>query len=153
MSNAIFDSYTQKKINSTSYIEPIPYSISKIHQNFDYYEGIRYYLSLQFTNNTKGQCDAYNPYFDLKNEEKIIQNDSPVKSNTIEDNKASPKKQKEKRYIDLLINTVNKLFEKGEITKEYLNSRTRPKFNADKFSLTLNNLTEDKEHFLQKMRQ
>ena len=41
---------------------------------------------------------------------------------------------------------MNKLFEKGEITKEYLNSRTRPKFDADKFGLTLNNLTEDNEN-------
>ena len=96
MSNAIFDLYKPKKLNSTSYIEPIPYSISKIHQNFDYYEGIRYYLSLQFTNNTKEQCVTYNPYFDLKNDENIIKNDCPVKSNTIEDNKASPKKQKKR---------------------------------------------------------
>ena len=144
MSNAIFDSYTQKKINSTSYIEPIPYSISQIPQNFDYYQGMRYYLRLRFADNTKEESGTYNPYFDLKNEGNIIQNDSPVKSK--EDNKTSPKKQKEKGYIDLLINTVNKLFEKGEITKEYLNSRTRPKFDADKFSLTLNNLTENNEN-------
>ena len=40
---------------------------------------------------------------------------------------------------------MNKLFEKGEITKEYLNSRTRPKFDEDKFGQTLNNFTEDTE--------
>ena len=45
---------------------------------------------------------------------------------------------------------MNKLFEKGEITKEYLNSRTRPKFDADKFCLMLNNFTEDTENFFYK---
>ena len=83
MSYSIFDSYTPEKINSTSYIEPIPYSISQIPQNFDYYQGMRYYLRLRFADNTKEESGTYNPYFDLKNEENIIQNDSPVEINTI----------------------------------------------------------------------
>ena len=64
-----------------------------------------------------------------------------IKDKNIKKNKNHNDNNNKERnnYIDLLINTVNNLFEKGEINTEYLNSKTYPKFDPNKFCLTLKN--------------
>ena len=85
------------------------------------------------------------------------QNESPAKS-TNEDSKLLQKennsnfeKSQEKNiikdnYIELLINSIDHLFETGEITMEYINSRNQPKFDPQTLGLTLNNLSEDNDN-------
>lgn len=100
---------------------------------------------------------------DLNNFSKY-QNDSPIKS-TIDDSKSKIYHQRKKKdsknnnkdkanikdkdnYIGLLINTIDNLFAKGEITKDYLNSKSYPKFTPDKFCLSLKekNLSLEEEN-------
>ena len=48
-------------------------------------------------------------------------------------------------YIDLLIISIDHLFQTGEITMEYINSKNYLKFDSQKLGLTLNTLSEDKD--------
>jgi hypothetical protein len=85
------------------------------------------------------------------------QNDSPAKS-TNEESKliqkescSNQEKTQEKNiikdnYIDLLINSIDHLFETGEITMEYINSKNHLKFDPQKLGLTLNTLSEDNDN-------
>ena len=57
---------------------------------------------------------------------------SPIKSIQDDNNNNKNKLNNNNNYINLLINSVNKLFEKGEITQEYLNSET---YSEDKLLL------------------
>ena len=159
MNSTTFDFYPQKILNSSSYNELMPNSISSFPQNLDYFQGMLPYMNYQLMDNYNEQFPIYNPYFNKKNvAENTNQTESPIKSTTNEDskdkdkNETAPKKEnKEKNnYINLLINSVNNLFSKGEISQEYLNSETRPKFDQKKFSLTLNNLTENSENTFSK---
>jgi hypothetical protein len=86
-----------------------------------------------------------------------VQNDSPAKS-TNEESKliqkescSNQEKNQEKNiikdnYIDLLINSIDHLFETGEITMEYINSKNHLKFDPQKLGLTLNTLSEDNDN-------
>ena len=53
-------------------------------------------------------------------------------------------------YIYLLINSINNLIENGEINLEYINNVKASNFDSIKFSLALNNLSEDKENYFSK---
>ena len=137
----------------------MPNSISSFPQNLDYFQGMLPYMNYQLMDNYNEQFPIYNPYFNKKNiAENTNQTESPIKSTTNDDSKDKDKNEttlkKENReknnYINLLINSVNNLFSKGEISQEYLNSETRPKFDQKKFSLTLNNLTENSENTFSK---
>ena len=114
-----------------------------------------YYL--EGPGNMLSQKDIYlnNPTI----ENNKLSNESPAKS-TNEDSKliqkessSSQEKNHEKNvnllkdnYIDLLINSIARLFETGEITTEYINSENHLKFDPKKFGLTLNNLSEDNDN-------
>ena len=146
MNNIIYDSNPTKNSNLPSYYDHIPNSLSQFSQNFDYFQSMLPYFNYPSIDNYNEQISIYNPYFNQKNSDIILnQTDSPIKSTLIGDTKEKIQ-IKEKGYINLLINSVNKLIEKGEITKEYLNEKERPKFDPHKFSQTLNNLAEDTEN-------
>jgi len=145
MSNSIYDQYLPKTINSSNSYQNMMNPYFPIPQNFNSFKEIYPYMHYQLNENYTEQFSSYNPYQDQKNNDII---ESPIKSTTIDDSKDKilPKKiEKEKGYIDLLVNTVNKLFEKGDITFEYLNTKTKPKFDPIEFNLALNNLNENKE--------
>ena len=136
--------------------------ISPIPHNLDHLQGMLPYINYQLMDNYNDQFPVYNPFLNQKNIDKNNnQTESPIKSTTNDEsknkdkNEPTPKKEiKEKKeknnYIDLLINSINNLFSIGEITQEYLNSETKPKFDTKKFSLTLNNLTENSENTFSK---
>ena len=153
MNNIISEQYPPNQTNFPSFYHSMPPPSYPISQNFDYFQGMLPYMNYPSSDNYNEQYQIFNPYFDQKNSEINLknetQNESPMKSTTIEDSKDKillNKKEEEKNYINLLVNSVNKLFDKGEITMEYLNSEIKPKFDPHKFSLTLNNLTEDTEN-------
>ena len=130
MNNSIRETYLSKQINFQSYDENLPQYI---------YQGMIPYINYQY-------IDNINEKYYLYNQENKNKNESPMKSTTLDDeveDKIIPKKKEEKNYIDLLINTVNKLFEKGDISNEYLNQETMPKFDPYKFNLTLNNINKE----------
>ena len=130
MKNSIRETYLSKQINFQSYDENIPQYI---------YQGMIPYINYQY-------IDNINEKYYLYNQENKNKNESPMKSTTLDDeveDKIIPKKKEEKNYIDLLLNTVNKLFEKGDISNEYLNQETMPKFDPYKFNLTLNNINKE----------
>ena len=146
MKNIIYSSYPPPQINSSSFNDFMNYSPSSIPNNFNYFQGMLPYFNYHFIENYQEQF----PFFDQKNSEtNLNQTESPIKSTTNDESKDREKdrdndslKEKE-NYINLLINTVNNLFSKGKITQEYLNSETLPKFDPNKFTLTLNNYSHN----------
>ena len=111
--------------------------------------------------NTINQEDVYEDNNIIENNK--IPNESPAKS-TNEDSKLSQKENNTKKdknqekhintvkdnYINLLIKSIDKLFETGEITTEYINSENHLKFDPQKLGLTLNNLSEDNDNIFSK---
>ena len=153
MNNIISEQYFPNQANLPSFYPSMPHPPYPISKNFDYFQGMLPYMNYQLTDNYNEQYKIFNPYFEQKNNEtnikNEIQNESPMKSTTFEDSKDKitlKQKEEENNYINLLVNSVNKLFDKGEITMEYLNSKIKPKFDPPKYSLTFNNLTEDTEN-------
>ena len=139
MNNSIYSSYPPPKLNFSSFNDIMPYQQSPMPQNLDYFQTMLPYFDYQIIDN----------FFEQKNDENnFIQTESPIKSTTNEESKSKEKeKDKEKEnYIDLLINSVDNLFSKGEITQEYLNSKTLPKFDPNDFTLKLNNLFNNSQN-------
>ena len=101
-----------------------------------------YYCDNNLENN-KIQNESSNK--SLNEESNNIQKENDININQ-EKNENKNKNKIKDNYIDLLINTVNNLFETGEITMDYLNSKNHPKFDPKKLSITLNNLSEDNEN-------
>ena len=146
MSNSIYEQYLPKSMNSYNSYHNIVNPYFPFPQNFNSFKEMYSYMNFPLLENYNEQFSSYNVYQKQKNYEI---NESPIKSTTFDDNKDKiiPKKiEKEKNYIDLLVNTVNKLFEKGDITQEYLNSKIKPKFDPYKFNLALSNLNENNEN-------
>jgi len=171
MSNFAYNTYPQQYNNTIKYPPNIPPPGYQIPQNFEYYQGMVPYMNIQMIGNSMEDQKIYpmpDCYFGdqgnmlnfkdfyLENNNNDIdnnKNESPPKS-TNEDSKLLHKesgdsiqeKTHEKlkdNYIDLLINSVDKLFENGEITMEYISSKNHPKFDPEILGLTLNNLSED----------
>ena len=120
------------------------------YQNFQTIDDPKLILKKDWYFNNKNQLKV-----NLKNPiENKSENDSPAKS-TNEDSKDSPKENKnnerndtsnninsntfKEEYMDLLINSINKLFKEGTITMDYINS---PSFDPKKLGITLSNLNK-----------
>ena len=175
MNNLTYNNYQAKYNNIISYQQNINLPPNQIPQNYEYFQGMMPYMNLQMVGNslndqkmfsmpdnyfyTQGNMITPKEFYSNNNniENNKIQNESPVKS-TNEENKQSPKEnsinqektQKKNlikdNYIDLLINTIDHLFETGEITMEYLNSKSHLKFDPQKLGLTLNTVSEDNDN-------
>jgi len=175
MNNLTCNNYPEKYNNIITYQQNINLPANQMPQNYEYFQGMMPYMDLQMVGNSLNdqkmfsmpdnyfytQGNMLSPkevYLNNNNiENNKNQNESPVKS-TNEENKKSQKENsmdKEKtqkknltkdNYIDLLINTIDHLFETGEITMEYLNSKSHLKFDPQKLGLTLNTVSEDNDN-------
>jgi hypothetical protein len=144
-------------------------------QNYEYFQGMMPYMNLQMIGNSmdeqknipmpeyyfgdQGNMINIRDFYSENNNAEFnkVQNDSPAKS-TNEESKliqkescSNQEKNQEKNiikdnYIDLLINSIDHLFETGEITMEYINSKNHLKFDPQKLGLTLNTLSEDNDN-------
>jgi hypothetical protein len=144
-------------------------------QNYEYIQGMMPYMNLQMIGNSmdeqknipmpeyyfgdQGNMINIRDFYSENNNAEFnkVQNDSPAKS-TNEESKliqkescSNQEKNQEKNiikdnYIDLLINSIDHLFETGEITMEYINSKNHLKFDPQKLGLTLNTLSEDNDN-------
>jgi hypothetical protein len=144
-------------------------------QNYEYFQGMMPYMNLQMIGNSmdeqknipmpeyyfadQGNMINIRDFYSENNNAEFnkAQNDSPAKS-TNEESKliqkescSNQEKTQEKNiikdnYIDLLINSIDHLFETGEITMEYINSKNHLKFDPQKLGLTLNTLSEDNDN-------
>ena len=175
MNNLTYSSYQAKYNNIISYQQNNNLPPNQIPQNYEYFQGMMPYMNLQMVGNSvddQKMFSMHDNYFysqgnmlDPKEfysnsnniENNKMQNESPVKSINEENKKSSKenfiiqeKTQKKNiikdNYIDLLINTIDHLFETGEITMEYLNSKSHLKFDPQKLGLTLNNVSEDTDN-------
>jgi len=175
MSNIIYNTYQPQYSNPIKYQSTMPPPGPPISQNYEYFQGMVPYMNMQMIGNSieeqkffpmpdyyfGDQVNMINSKdfcFENDNiENNKNQNESPAKS-TNEDSKLLQKennsnfeKSQEKNiikdnYIELLINSIDHLFETGEITMEYINSRNHPKFDPQTLGLTLNNLSEDNDN-------
>jgi hypothetical protein len=144
-------------------------------QNYEYIQGMMPYMNLQMIGNSmdeqknipmpeyyfgdQGNMINFRDFYSENNNTEFnkVQNDSPAKSTNEEsklmqkESSSNQEKTQEKNiikdnYIDLLINSINHLFETGEITMEYINSKNHLKFDPQKLGLTLNTLSEDNDN-------
>ena len=176
MNNLTYTSYTPQYNNNINYHQNIGPPSNQMPQNYEYFQGMLPYMNFQMIGNSiedqkmfhvpeyyfNEQGNIVTKDFYLQNnnlENNKIQNESPNKSlnednNFIQkENNISPEKVENKNkkiikdnYIDLLINSINHLFETGKITMDYINSKNNPKFDPKQLGFTLNNLSEDNEN-------
>ena len=175
MNNLVYNTY-QPQYNSTmNYQTNMPPPTHQMSQNYEYIQGMMPYMNLQMIGNSmdeqknipmpeyyfgdQGNMINFRDFYSENNNTEFnkVQNDSPAKS-TNEESKLMQKescsnqeKTQEKNiikdnYIDLLINSIDHLFETGEITMEYINSKNHLKFDPQKLGLTLNTLSEDNDN-------
>ena len=175
MNNLVYNTY-QPQYNSTmNYQTNMPPPTHQMSQNYEYIQGMMPYMNLQMIGNSmdeqknipmteyyfgdQGNMINFRDFYSENNNTEFnkVQNDSPAKS-TNEESKLMQKescsnqeKTQEKNiikdnYIDLLINSIDHLFETGEITMEYINSKNHLKFDPQKLGLTLNSLSEDNDN-------
>ena len=175
MNNLVYNTY-QPQYNSTmNYQTNMPPPTHQMSQNYEYIHGMMPYMNLQMVGNSmdeqknipmpeyyfgdQGNMINFRDFYSENNNTEFnkVQNDSPAKS-TNEESKLMQKescsnqeKTQEKNiikdnYIDLLINSIDHLFETGEITMEYINSKNHLKFDPQKLGLTLNTLSEDNDN-------
>ena len=175
MNNLVYNTY-QPQYNSTmNYQNNMPPPTHQMSQNYEYFQGMMPYMNLQMIGNSmdeqknipmpeyyfgdQGNMINFRDFYSENNNTEFnkVQNDSPAKS-TNEESKLMQKescsnqeKTQEKNiikdnYIDLLINSIDHLFERGEITMEYINSKNHLKFDPQKLGLTLNSLSEDNDN-------
>ena len=175
MNNLVYNTY-QPQYNSTmNYQTNMPPPTHQMSQNYEYIQGMMPYMNLQMVGNSmdeqknipmpeyyfgdQGNMINFRDFYSENNNTEFnkVQNDSPAKS-TNEESKLMQKescsnqeKTQEKNiikdnYIDLLINSIDHLFETGEITMEYINSKNHLKFDPQKLGLTLNTLSEDNDN-------
>ena len=175
MNNLTYSNYQTKYNDIISYQQNLDHPPNQIPQNYEYFQGMMPYMNLQMVRNSFNAQKMFaipdNYFYNQENmltpkefypngnniENNKIQNESPVKS-TNEENRKSQKENSINRektenknkikdnYIDLLINTIDHLFETGEITMEYLNSKSHLKFDPQKLGLTLNTVSEDNDN-------
>lgn len=175
MNNLVYNTY-QPHYNSTmNYQTNMPPPTHQMSQNYEYFQGMMPYMNLQMIGNSmdeqknipmpeyyfadQGNMINIRDFYSENNNAEFnkAQNDSPAKS-TNEESKliqkescSNQEKTQEKNiikdnYIDLLINSIDHLFETGEITMEYINSKNHLKFDPQKLGLTLNTLSEDNDN-------
>ena len=175
MNNLVYNTY-QPQYNSTmNYQNNMPPPTHQMSQNYEYINGMMPYMNLQMVGNSmdeqknipmpeyyfgdQGNMINFRDFYSENNNTEFnkVQNDSPAKS-TNEESKliqkescSNQEKTQEKNiikdnYIDLLINSIDHLFETGEITMEYINSKNHLKFDPQKLGLTLNTLSEDNDN-------
>ena len=175
MNNLVYNTY-QPQYNSTmNYQTNMPPPTHQMSQNYEYIQGMMPYMNLQMVGNSmdeqknipmpeyyfgdQGNMINFRDFYSENNNTEFnkVQNDSPAKS-TNEESKliqkescSNQEKTQEKNiikdnYIDLLINSIDHLFETGEITMEYINSKNHLKFDPQKLGLTLNTLSEDNDN-------
>ena len=175
MNNLVYNTY-QPQYNSTmNYQTNMPPPTHQMSQNYEYIQGMMPYMNLQMIGNSmdeqknipmpeyyfgdQGNMINFRDFYSENNNTEFskVQNDSPAKS-TNEESKliqkescSNQEKTQEKNiikdnYIDLLINSIDHLFETGEITMEYINSKNHLKFDPQKLGLTLNTLSEDNDN-------
>ena len=175
MNNLVYNTY-QPQYNSTmNYQTNMPPPTHQMSQNYEYIQGMMPYMNLQMIGNSmdeqknipmpeyyfadQGNMINIRDFYSENNNAEFnkVQNDSPAKS-TNEESKliqkescSNQEKTQEKNiikdnYIDLLINSIDHLFETGEITMEYINSKNHLKFDPQKLGLTLNTLSEDNDN-------
>jgi hypothetical protein len=153
----------------------MPPPTHQMSQNYEYIQGMMPYMNLQMIGNSmdeqknipmpeyyfgdQGNMINFRDFYSENNNTEFnkVQNDSPAKSTNEEsklmqkESSSNQEKTQEKNiikdnYIDLLINSINHLFETGEITMEYINSKNHLKFDPQKLGLTLNTLSEDNDN-------
>ena len=175
MNNLVYNTY-QPHYNSTmNYQTNMPPPTHQMSQNYEYFQGMMPYMNLQMIGNSmdeqknipmpeyyfadQGNMINIRDFYSENNNSEFnkAQNDSPAKS-TNEESKliqkescSNQEKTQEKNiikdnYIDLLINSIDHMFETGEITMEYINSKNHLKFDPQKLGLTLNTLSEDNDN-------
>ena len=175
MNNLVYNTY-QPQYNSTmNYQTNMPPPTHQMSQNYEYIQGMMPYMNLQMVGNSmdeqknipmpeyyfgdQGNMINFRDFYSENNNTEFnkVQNDSPAKSTNEEsklmqkESSSNQEKTQEKNiikdnYIDLLINSINHLFETGEITMEYINSKNHLKFDPQKLGLTLNTLSEDNDN-------
>lgn len=173
MNNLTYTSYAPQYNSTINYHQNIGPPPNQIPRNYGYYQGMTPYRNFQIIGNTIEDPKLYqvpeyyfndqgnilfpkNCYSDNNNlENNKVKNDSPSKSVNEEKNliqKECEIKQKienkniiKDNYIDLLFNSINHLFETGEITMDYINNIDHPRFDPQKLGFTLTNLSEDNE--------
>ena len=175
MNSNTYNTYQTKDNNIIGYQQNINPPPNRLSQNYDYTQRMMPYMPFEMVGNSIDEQKIFpipqyyfcqpgnmlNPieyYSDHNNlEDNKYQNESSVKS-SIEENKLLQKennknneKTQEKNnikvnYIDLLINTIDHLFETGEITMDYINSRNDIKFDPEKLGIALNNISEDNDN-------
>ena len=175
MNNLVYNTY-QPQYNSTmNYQTNMPPPTHQMSQNYEYIQGMMPYMNLQMIGNSmdeqknipmpeyyfgdQGNMINFRDFYSENNNTEFnkVQNDSPAKSTNEEsklmqkESSSNQEKTQEKNiikdnYIDLLINSINHLFETGEITMEYINSKNHLKFDPQKLGLTLNTLSEDNDN-------
>ena len=178
MNNNIYSTYQAKENNTIIYQQNIHPPPNQISQNYEYFQGMMPYMSYQMKGNStdeqnifpmheyyfgeQGKMIIQKEYYfdDNKLENNKSQNEYPIKSTEVNKNiqkeniknqeKSQDKNNTKDNYIDLLINTIDHLFETGEITMDYINSKKDLKFDPEKLGLALNNISEDENNFSKK---
>ena len=175
MNNLVYNTYQPQYNTTMNYQNNMPPPTHQMSQNYEYIQGMMPYMNLQMIGNSmdeqknipmpeyyfgdQGNMINFRDFYSENNNTEFskVQNDSPAKS-TNEESKliqkescSNQEKTQEKNiikdnYIDLLINSINHLFETGEITMEYINSKNHLKFDPQKLGLTLNTLSEDNDN-------
>ena len=167
MSSLIYNTYQTKYNTILNYLPNINSQTNQMPQNYEYFQRMMPHMNMQVMENSidepkmfpmpgfyfgdQGNIIAPKEFFSNNNdlENNKIQNESPVKSSH-EDSKIIKKENHnlekthiKENYIDLLINSIDELFNSGEITMDYLNSKNHVKFDPQQLGLTLNNISED----------
>ena len=158
----IYNTLQAKDNNNISCQQNIIPPPNQISQNYEYFQRMPY-MNFQMIGNIMDGPKIFpmQEYYFLEPENNTVynhlennkyQNDSPVKSvtkgnivqneNLKNEEKSQDKNNIKDNYIDLLINTIDHLFENGEINMDYINGRNKLKIDTEKLSLALNNISE-----------
>ena len=174
MNNSIYSSY-QTKYNSTlSYKPNLNPQTNQIPYNYEYFQRMMPHMNRKIMENSIDDMKMFptSRYYygeqgiiiaqkDFYSDRKILennknQNESPVKSNhgnskTFQKGNNNHEKIPVKdNYINLLINSIDELFKRGEITMEYLNAKNHLKFDPQQLGLTLNSISEESNNTFSK---
>ncbi len=103
-----------------------------------------YYLDNNNSEINKIQNESPTPTKSNNDDSRIQKKDTNVSTNKIQGKNIN--NINKDNYIHLLYNTIDHLFETGEITTDYLNSKNHTKFDPQQLGLTLNSLSEEKEN-------
>ena len=174
MCSLIYKDHQTKYNHNIGYQQNIGPPTNQIPYSYEYFQGMMPYMNMQMVGNLvedqkmlqvpdyyldeQGNIQTHNNFIENNCLEKVNKNESPAKSTNEEskllqkdNNQNQEKHNKDKNnvkenYIELLYNSIDHLFEIGEITMDYINSKNQVKFDPQKLGLTLNSISEDNEN-------